>query len=391
MTTRTGLRLRDVLALATVGYVISVSTKVLVPKFYSDIYMVYYRNVLPTTNGIPYHAYFLEYPAIPAILIWVSGLAGDFELYMLTMSFLMFFFMIAAVYFLYRTCAECSMDLGRIVPFFILTPSFLANSFANWDITAVCFVAAAIYYELKKKSRLSGLCLGLGFAAKAYPLLLLPVFLKDVKTWNDRFEMFLATVLGTAIPNLPFILTDFNAWLNSNLLSREAVYSENSLVGVIRYYGWMNQDWLVNAVVWSLILLTILHVTFSSYSLVLKSWLIVAVTILLFPSYPPQYNLWLLPMFALSPVFPLIPFLTFDLIDVALGLSWFTVSNPFQAWGLIWDMALARIGLLAALVIWAIHQTSKCSNIPQAQPVSQMDIASPGMETAKDEARSLSS
>ena len=366
MASKFSLRLRDVLALATVGYFISVSTKIFVPSFYSDIYMIYYRNVLPTSNGIPFHAYYLEYPAIPAILIWVGGLTGNVESYMITIAFMMFFFAIGAVYFTYRTCAQFGMDLGRIIPFFILTPSFLANSFANWDITAVCFVAAAIYYAFKKKPRLSGLCLGLGFAAKAYPLLLLPVFLRDAKTWNDRFEMFLSTVVGGALPNLPFMVIDFQAWLNSNLGSKEVVYMENSLLGVIRYYGLLNQDWLVNAVIWSLILLTILHVTFSSYPLALKSWFIVAVTVLLFPSYPPQYNLWLFPMFALSPVFPLIPFLAFDLIDVALGLSWFAVNNPFQAWGLIWDMALMRIGLLVALVVWAIHR-SKGSNIPQDQ------------------------
>lgn len=363
---RIGLRLRDILALGTVGYLVSVSTKVLVPKFYSDIYMIYYRNVLSTGNGVPYHAYFLEYPAIPAILIWVGGLTGDVESYMITIAFLMFFFAIAAVYFLYRTCAEFGMDLERIIPFFILTPSFLFNSFSNWDIIAVCFVAAAIYYELKKKSRLSGLCLGLGFAAKAYPLLLLPAFLRDAKTWNNRFEMFLSTILGGAIPNLPFMVIDFHAWLNSNLVSRETVYMENSLLGVIRYYGLLQQDWLVNVVVWSLILLTILHVTFSSYSLVLKSWFILAVTILVSPAYPPQLNLWLLPMFALSPIIPLIPFLAFDLIDVTVGLAWFAVSNPFQAWGSIWDLWLIRDVLLALFVIWAIHQGSKIPEDPSS-------------------------
>jgi uncharacterized membrane protein len=349
------LKLRDLLALSTVAYLLSVLSKILSPGFYTDIIALYYRAVLPTSNGIPYHAYFLEYPAIPAILIWVSGLAPSVFYYMVTMAFLMYFFVIAAVYFLYRICTEFGMDRGRVIPFFIMAPSFLVMSFFNWDIIAVCFVIAAIYYLLRKNSRLSGFCLGLGFAAKAYPLLLLPPFMKEVGSWRGRFEMLLSTALGALIPNLPFIIIDLQAWLNSNLSARQAVYIEESIWMVTRYYGLVTQDWLITAVAWSLIILSILHMTFSSKPLVLKVWVITAVTILVYPSYPPQYDLWLLPMFVLSPIFALIPFLVFDFLNTSIILSWFTVDNPFQPWGPIWDISLIRIGLLVLLLIWATH------------------------------------
>jgi uncharacterized membrane protein len=346
------LKLRDYLALSTVAYLLSVSSKILYPGFYTDISALYYRVVLPTNNGIPYHAYWLEYPAIPAIMIWVSGLAPTFLLYMVTMAILMFPFVIVSVYFLYRICTEFGMDRGRIIPFFIMAPSFLVMSFFNWDIIAISFVIAAIYYVFRKNSRLSGLCLGLGFAAKAYPLLLLPPFMKEVGTWRDRFEMLLSAVLGGLIPNLPFIVVDFQAWLSSNLSARQAVYVEDSIWMVVRDYRLAVPDWLIMAVAWSLILLSVLHMTFSNKSLVLKVWVITAVTILVFPSYPPQYNVWLLPMFVLSPVFALIPFLIFDFLNSSIILSWFTVDNPFQPWGAIWDISLIRIGLLVLLLIW---------------------------------------
>ena len=214
------LKLRDFLALSTAAYLLSVSSKILYPGFYTDIMSLYYRAVLPTNNGIPYHAYWLEYPAIPAIMIWVSGLAPSFFYYMVTMACLMYFFVIAAVYFLYRICTEFGFDRGRIIPLFIMAPSFLVLSFFNWDIIAICFVIAAIYFLFRKKSRLSGFCLGLGFAAKVYPLLLLPPLMKEVGSWRDRFEMLLSAVLGGLIPNLPFMIIDFQAWLNSNLSAR---------------------------------------------------------------------------------------------------------------------------------------------------------------------------
>ena len=62
-------------------------------------------------------------------------------------------------------------------------------------------------------------------------------------------------------------------------------------------------------------------------------------------------------MFVLTPIFPLIPFLLFDFLDQAIGLAWFTV-NPFQPWGVIWDISLIRIGLLALLLILATQKGS---------------------------------
>lgn len=352
------LKLRDFLALSAVSYLLSVSAKILYPGFYTDILSIYYRNVIPTNNGIPYHDYYLEYPAIPAILIWVSGHAPTAEYYMATMAFLMSFFVIAAAYLLYKICTEFGFDRGRIIPFFIVAPSFLVMSFFNWDIPTIFFVIAAIYYTFKKKQRLSGFCLGLGFATKAYPLLLLPVFLKEVRSWHDRLEMGLSVILGGVIPNLPFMIIDFQAWFDQNLAARKAVYIEDSIWMVIRHYNLVNQDWLLLAVEWSLIILTILHVTFSNNAFPLKLWIITAVMMIVYNAYPPQYNLWLLPLFVLNPVFGLIPFLVFDFLDSAVILSWFQVDNPFQPWGAIWNLSLIRIGLLALLLVWAIRKKS---------------------------------
>jgi predicted AlkP superfamily pyrophosphatase or phosphodiesterase len=167
--------------------------------------------------------------------------------------------------------------------------------------------------------------------------------------------LFLSAALGALIPNLPFIIIDFPAWL-MDLLSRQTVYVEDSIWMVIRYYHLIDQDWLVNAVVWSLIILAILHITFSANSLVVKTWVIIAVTILLFPSYPPQYNLWLLPLFVLCSTFALIPFLVFDFLNSTVILAWFAVDNPFQPWGVIWDISLFRIGILILLLIWVTRR-----------------------------------
>jgi uncharacterized membrane protein len=365
---RMHLRLRDALALTTVTYLLCVSAKILYPQSYTDILFVYYAFVVPTNNGIPYHDYSVftasagyVYSAIPSILIWVSGHAPNVESFLATMAFLTYFFVIGIVYFLYRICAEFQIDRGRIIAFFAVTPSFLVLSFYSWDITAACCVVAALYYALKKKARLTGFWLGLGFAAKAFPLLLLPVFLKEARTWSDRFEMLSTAALGVILPSLPFMIIDFHGWFFTALYpsggTRWGVYLENSIWLVVSYYQTV-PGWLIAAATWSLILLAILHVTYSRYSLIMKLWLIEAATILIFPSYPPQFNVWLIPLFALNPVFPLIPFLAFDFLNTAIILSWFTV-DPSQAWGPVWDMFLARIVILVLLLIWAARRSIK--------------------------------
>ena len=350
------LRLRDAVALATATYSLSVSAKLLYPGFYTDILTLYYRNILPTKNGIPYRDYSLQYPAIPAIMMWIGGHAPSAQYFMAVTAFMTYIFVIGTTYFLYRTCTDFGLDRGRLIPFFIMAPSFLALSFFNWDIIAVCFVSGAIYYSFKKSHRVSGLCIGLGFATKSYPLLLLPAFLKEMQTWPDRLEMLLSTVLGCLIPNLPFILIDFSSLIRAYNTTYSTVYVENSIWLVVRYFNPADQDWLILAIVWSTIFLVILHTTFSHKPLVLKAWIILAVTILVYPSYPPQYDLWLLPMFVLAPTFGLIPFLAFDFLNTSIAFSWFQVDNPFQPWGVIWDISLIRVGILVGLLIWVARR-----------------------------------
>ena len=384
------LGLRGFLALATASYLVSVSSKIFLPPYqsYSDIGYVYDLFVLPTKNGVPYHAYAASstpgggfvYPAIPAILIWLSGFGvPSREFYLARMALLTFPFVIIAVYFLYRICVQFGFDRRRVIPFFILAPSFLVLSFYSWDIIATSLVVAAAYNALRKRPRLVGLCLGLGFAAKSYPLLLLPVFLKEAQTWRSRLELLLSTVLGGLIPNLPFMFIDFNGWFHTIAApaGRGGLYVEDSIWNVVQYYHLIEQGWLMSLVAWSIIIFVVLCVTFSRASFVLRLWLVEAVTILVFPTYPPQFNVWLLPLFVLIPFFPYVPFLAFDFLDTAIILVWFSVPVPdyIPAWGPIWDIFLARIGLLAALLIWALHRRSESLTVPQGS--NQLGVIGP--------------
>src|SRR4051812_38554411 len=56
---------------------------------------------------------------------------------------------------------------------FALSPALLLTGLVNWDLVAVVFVAGALWAWRREKPLLTGVLIGLGTAAKLYPLFLL--------------------------------------------------------------------------------------------------------------------------------------------------------------------------------------------------------------------------
>jgi hypothetical protein len=135
------------------------------------------------------------------------------------------------------------------------------------------------------------------------------------------------------------IITCFQAWFEQNLEAGSAVYIEDSIWLVIQRFNLINEDLILLAVEWALMMaLMILRVTFSSYNLLLKLWITTARMMSVRNAYSPHYNLWLLSMLALNPVFSLMQFLRFDFLvqpSCLLGLRLITHSNPG---GVIWNI-----------------------------------------------------
>src|SRR5438874_215273 len=59
---------------------------------------------------------------------------------------------------------------GRRALYFALAPTLLLYGFMNWDLIAVAFATAGTYAFLRERHATSGLMLGLGTAAKLYPV-----------------------------------------------------------------------------------------------------------------------------------------------------------------------------------------------------------------------------
>jgi uncharacterized membrane protein len=94
-------------------------------------------------------------------------------------------------------------------------PFFATSTFVSFDATAVFWMLFSILLLLMKKPIPSAVALGIGTAYKYFPLLLLPAALVHLSTKRQKILYTAASIGTVAIIQLPFILTEFNAWLDN--------------------------------------------------------------------------------------------------------------------------------------------------------------------------------
>ena len=197
----------------------------IIPNHYSDITSVFWREGIGQgVHRIPYIHFIFEYPVIVGMLVYLCSfvarsITSSFSLAMAYYTFLMdvalYFFAIGTITMVYKLVTFINGDKTRIWKYFIIMPSFIMFIVYNWDIIAVFFAVLSLYLFLMNKKLKAAIAIGLGIASKVYPILLLPVYIIEVKSWKERFALTLIA-LGTFVTlNAPFIVLNFNGWLQT--------------------------------------------------------------------------------------------------------------------------------------------------------------------------------
>jgi uncharacterized membrane protein len=165
-------------------------------------------------HGLAYRDNDLEYPALTGLFI--SGVnafvpqsdpAGFLLANALGLS-------IAAL------CGAAALALiakrPRRILLLALAPEMIAYGFHNWDLLPVAFTALGLYAFVKRRDGVAGLMLGLGAAAKLYPLFFIPVLalarmveqrpglvaaVKDRVAWLRAKKLLVWGFAGLAVPN----------------------------------------------------------------------------------------------------------------------------------------------------------------------------------------------
>ena len=275
-----------------------------------------------------------EYPVLTMYFMrlsaWLSGnSAGSF---FLVNAALLTLFAVATTWLLYQMA-------GNRALYFALAPTLLVYAFINWDLLAIVLATGATFTFLRGKDRATGILLGLGTAAKLYPVLLLLPFCLD--RWRNRevgrAGVIVAWAAGAwAITNVPFAVAARDSWATFFTMNADRPPDYTSLwyAACHRITGNTTCSWsphLINAL--SLVAFaSVVGVVwwarrrrtpdFPRWTLAFP---LVAGFLLTNKVYSAQFSLWLLPWFAL--VLPNVRlFVAFELSDIAVfftQFSWF--------------------------------------------------------------------
>ncbi|HEX2032306.1 MAG TPA: glycosyltransferase 87 family protein [Actinomycetota bacterium] len=318
------------------------------------------RNEYPVLTGLAMGAAAWPADSYPSFFHWTAVLLGASAL--------------ATSWALHRIAGSRALYLA-------LAPTLAIYAFMNWDLIAVALATVATLAHLRGRDRAAGVLLGLGIAAKLYPVFVLIAMLAGRLRQGRRRDA--AAMAGTAggawlAVNLPFALLAPGNW--------SEFYRFNSARGA----DW-DSVWYVLArhlgFSWSRLELNLL----AALAFVGASALIVAVArrrdpgrptwtfafpvlvafLLTSKVYSPQFSLWLIPWFALTLPSPWL-FAAFSVADAAVFVTRFQFfarladvgpGVPFEAFEVA--LGLRAAVLVACVVAWVWRAAPERAPAPQ--------------------------
>lgn len=238
--------------------------------------------------------------------LWsLPGMAREVNTNFLITAILLFCCGLGAMYFLAGASPGRPWDAMAMAA----SPTLLVTGLVNWDLLAVLFTAGALWAWARGKPVLAGVMVGLGIAAKLYPLFLLGAFLVDAirRRRVDRFGSAALAAAGTwLVVNLPALMDNAAAWKLFWSFNSDRGADLGSLWLILQQHGTTVTPHTINLVSGVFFLLACAAV----FGLGLAArkrpqvaqiaFLVVAAFLLVNKVYSPQYVLWLLPLAVLA-------------------------------------------------------------------------------------------
>ncbi|MEV4600357.1 glycosyltransferase 87 family protein [Amycolatopsis sp. NPDC049253] len=311
---------------------------------YSDIVPLYSSERLNDPKTFPYvsswqedtqtaenQTRYMEYPVLTGLFQWVNAkLAAGWlsvansgwlpgalpvAIYFNISAFWLSLAWLITVWATGRTMKRRPWDAVLVA----ISPLVLVQAFTNFDAIATACTAAGILAWSRKRPEIAGVLLGLGAAAKLYPLLLLGVLFVlclragKLRTWGRTAGL---TALTWLVVNVPFILVATRGWWEFFRLNTLRPMDPDSLYNVISYTtGWTGFDGvlqkgqtpaILNTVIAVLFLLCCAGIAYVALTAPRRprfgqlAFLVVAAFLLTNKVWSPQYSLWLVPLAVLA-------------------------------------------------------------------------------------------
>jgi uncharacterized membrane protein len=274
--------------------------------------------------------------------------------------------------------------VGRRALLFAFGTPVMLYAVYNWDAIPVMFTVCAIWAWSKRDSPatvatrspsvwygwplVAGVMIGLGTAAKLYPLIFALPMLLDGLHSRDRRSM-VGLVAGGAAAwmtvNIPFVLIDFSGWKLTYLYQRyrSGNIADNSIWWYLHLDGRSTLPYYTVAFVLIAIALAA-WVWWMTDDAQRIPWLpmcgaILAVFLLANEIFSLQYDLWLLPFFAFLAI-PVSFWVGFCIFDVACFVSFFRPDalgriHPALAGDLLQAAVWGRTLMVGAFLVLALR------------------------------------
>ncbi len=225
-----------------------------------------------------------------------------------------------ALFYLWAVVCTARISRRRIwdTAVMSLSPLLIVHAFTNWDLLAVGLCAGGMWAWATRRPVLSGILLGLGMAAKLYPILLLgPLLVLCLRA--GRMGAWTRTLIGAAVAwlavNLPVIFAYPQAWYEFVRLNSERPPEWDSWYFLFAHFTgskiWDKADGadsptFLNNLSLLLFVLTCAAIGWLALSAHRRprfaqlAFLVVAAFLLTNKVWSPQYSIWLVPLVALA-------------------------------------------------------------------------------------------
>jgi uncharacterized membrane protein len=289
---------------------------------YSDVIPLWGAEELDT-GAVPYRDHAVEYPVLTGGFMWLSAeVTRAVGSQMTNPSLVLVFGVVTCVglalcaflvtYFTAGTVRRRPWDAA----IFAASPLLIFHAFSNWDLFAMVFAAAALWAWARERPLLAGTLIGLGAAAKLYPVfILVAIFMLAIR--SDRWRGFVwasvAAGLAWLAVNVPVASAYFDGWKEFYVFSADRDAEASTFYAMAQYFntGGFNKGSPGGYVPSGVLVAFVLLVALGAVALVVLTvpqrprlaqvvLLVVVAFLLTTKVWSPQYSLWLVPLVALA-------------------------------------------------------------------------------------------
>lgn len=314
----------------------------------------------------------MEYPVLTGLWMWavarlsaalgvVAGPAWqssdlDIAMYFTLSAVLLWLADLVAVYLTWKLAA------GRPWDVLIMTasPLLVVHGLTNWDALPIVLTAGAMYAWASKRPLWAGVLIGLGAAAKLYPVFLLgALFVVCLRAGKlpDWLRATAAAALAWLAVNVPIMVASPRGWYEFVRLNSERGPEWGTWYFMVSALTGRNVPGL-NAVSLLLFVLACLGISWLALAasrrprLAQLIFLLVAAFLLTNKVWSPQYSLWLLPLAVLA-IPRSRPLLAWQLAEVAVWLLVTPLLGPLESPPVVYPF-LAVVVVRDALLVWLV-------------------------------------